>query len=95
MLCMYMPKWDLEKFATKSNPDLTKKLWVLYNETIADYSVNIIHMKSHNKDNWRSYKDGTYNKFCFEQNDYADKLCEYARKSLRPNEHKFEDIEYM
>ena len=94
MVKRYMPKWTEDTFKEKSNPDITQKLWILYNDIKKNNEINLIHMKSHNKDNWKNCKEGSYNKFCFDHNDYADKLCEYARKNLLPTDYVFEDINF-
>jgi ribonuclease HI len=94
MLETYMPKWKKDKFKEKANPDLTQNLWILYNDVKKNNEIKLIHMKSHNKDKWESCEEGSYNKFCFDQNDFADKLCSYARKKLTPKQFKFEDINF-
>jgi uracil-DNA glycosylase len=50
----------------------------------------IIHMKSHNKDGWMSFPDGTYENILYHQNDCVDKKATYARVNLSNNEHKCE-----
>ena len=94
MIENYMPKWNTAKFKEKANPDLTHDIWVIYNELKKNSEINLVHMKSHGKDNWQNCEDGSYNKFCFDQNDFADKMCSYARKELSPSEYKFENITY-
>ena len=94
MMEKYMPKWSKNKFKEKANPDLTVRMWVAYNEVKEKGEVNLVHMRSHGKDKWQDCEDGSYNKFCFEQNDYADKLCGYARTKLNPTEEIFKRIIY-
>lgn len=94
MIENYMPKWTTAKFKEKANPDLTHDIWVTYNEVKKNSEINLVHMKSHGKDKWQNCEDGSYNKFCFDQNDFADKMCSYARKELSPSEYKFENITY-
>jgi ribonuclease HI len=94
MIENYMPKWKKNKFKEMSNPDLTIRMWVVYNEVKKNGEIKLVHMRSHGKDKWQECEDGSYNKFCFDQNDYADKMCGYARTNLKPTEEIFKDITY-
>jgi uracil-DNA glycosylase len=94
MVEKYMRRWNDEKFNEKSNPDLTKRLWFIYNEVSNKGDVNFMHIRSHNKDGWRDYESGTFEKFCYEQNDYVDKICNYARTVLNPSDETNTYIEY-
>jgi ribonuclease HI len=94
MLEKYMPKWKSDKFKEKANPDLTHKLWIIYNDIKTFSVINLVHMKSHGKDKWQTYPKGSYNKFCFDQNDFVDQMCGYARKQLKPTQFKFEPVVY-
>ena len=94
MIQHYMPKWDLEKFKEKANSDLTIRMWKAYNEVKKKGVVELKHIKSHNKNGWKEFADGTFEKFCYEQNNYADILCNYARKTLSPNEEITESVCY-
>lgn len=94
MIEKYMPKWNKATFKEKSNSDLTQRLWVVYNEIKDKGDVTLMHMKSHGKDGWQNYEDGTFERFCFDQNDYADQMCSYARKRMQPSEEVFDDISY-
>jgi len=94
MIENYMPKWNSDKFKEKANPDLTLRLWLVYNEVKELGEINLIHMRSHGKDGWQKCADGSYNKFCFEQNDFADKMCSYARTKLEPAKEIFENVVY-
>lgn len=94
MIEKYMPKWNKHKFAEKNNPDLTTKLWCVYNETKKHGEIIFMHMKSHNKDGWSKFEDGTFEKFCYDQNDYVDKMCSYARTNMESSEEKFQLVEF-
>jgi ribonuclease HI len=94
MIEKYMSKWTKKTFEEKANPDLTKKLWIVYNELKQKGQIKFIHMKSHNKEGWSKYKEGTFEKFSFDQNDYVDKLCTYSRINLNPAEEIFEIVDY-
>jgi ribonuclease HI len=94
MVELYMPKWTKEKFKEKSNSDLTKRLWIVYKELSQKCNVSFMHMKSHNKNGWKSYEEGTFERFCYDQNDYVDILCTYARHSLKPKEEHINSIVY-
>lgn len=79
----YMPNWDKTKFKESKNPDLTKRLWSIYNLLLEKGSVvKFMHVKSHNKDGWREYRSGTLERYCYVQNDYVDKLCSFARLNV-------------
>jgi ribonuclease HI len=94
MLNKFMPKWKKNTFNEKANPDMTKRIWSVYNEVKQKGVIKLMHMKSHNKDGWNKYPDGSFEKYCFEQNDFVDKLCGYARIELSPSNEKFENVEY-
>jgi ribonuclease HI len=94
MLTKYIPKWKKGAFNEKANPDMTKKIWIAYNEVKEKGIVKLMHMRSHNKDGWNKFPDGTFEKYCFEQNDYVDKMCGYARINLKPTDESFDDVEY-
>ena len=89
-----MPGWDADKFAEKSNPDLTTRLWAIYNKVSRKGVIQLIHVRSHNKDGWKNFADGTFERFCYEQNDYVDKLCNYARSNLQPKDEVITEAEY-
>jgi ribonuclease HI len=84
MLNTWMPKWSKKKFKEMSNTDMTLLMWKYYNKLIKKGHVYIIHMKSHDKEGWSKYPNGTYQKFCYVQNDYVDSLACYARTTLEP-----------
>lgn len=84
MIENYMPKWKTETFKKKQNTDLTEKIWMIYNEVLKKGEIFFIHVKSHNKDGWKTYKDGSFEKYCYLKNDEVDKLCNYARLNLEP-----------
>jgi uracil-DNA glycosylase len=92
MVELYMPRWTSESFKNKANPDLTKRLWCIYNEVSKKGPIRLMHMKSHGKDGWQNHADGTFERFCFDKNDYVDKMCSYARKELQPTQEVFKNI---
>ena len=94
MIDTYMPRWNKSKFNEKSNPDLTLRMWLVYNEVNEKGEIKFIHMKSHGKDGWQNCVDGSFEKFCFEQNKYADKMCGYARVNLQPTNELIEKMNY-
>lgn len=83
MIENYMPKWTKKKFKSHQNPDLTEKIWITYNELLKDGEIYFIHIKSHNKDGWREYPEGSFERYCYIKNDEVDKLCNFARLSLK------------
>lgn len=94
MIDVYMPKWDKAKFNEKSNSDLTLHMWLVYNEVKEKGEIKFIHMKSHGKDGWQNCVDGSFEKFCFEQNKYADEMCGYARINMKPTDELIEKMKY-
>jgi ribonuclease HI len=95
MVTKYMPRWSEEKFKEKANSDMTLKLWDIWKKLMSkDKELSLYHVRSHNKNGWKSAKEGTFEKYCYEQNDYADQLCGYARKALKPGEITISEAEY-
>lgn len=94
MIQSYIPKWKKNEYKKKANPDMTIKMWVVYNELKEKGEVKFIHMKSHDKDGWSKYKSGTYERYCYEQNKYADELCGFARTNLNVKDEIFDPIKY-
>jgi uracil-DNA glycosylase len=95
MVEKYMKNWKSEIFDEKANPDLTKRLWLIYNEVSKKGDVIFIHVRSHNKDGWKDFTNGTFEKFCYEENDYVDKTCNYARLVLNPSDEVITYVEYV
>jgi uracil-DNA glycosylase len=96
MIINYMPNWSKEKFEEKSNPDLTSsisKMWKMLTLKKSK-TLNILHMRSHNKDGWGDEKIGTYKRFCYDNNDYVDQMSKYARLNLTAGDCKIDTIEY-
>jgi uracil-DNA glycosylase len=94
MLELYMPKWCTAKFKMQSNPDLTLRMWLAYHDVKEKGEVKLLHMRSHNKDGWGNFDEGTFEKFSYDQNDYVDKMCSHARVIMKPTEELFSNIEY-
>lgn len=97
MFEVYMPTWArTDKFSEKKNPDMTKPMYELYYELINEYgkTIEFRHIKSHGKDGWNKYEDGTYEYFCFVNNDYVDKLAGHARIELEPGNHIISNASY-
>ena len=77
-----MPSWDEDKFDEKSNPDLTKLAWKLWNIIKnKGKKASIIHVRGHNK-KWKKFPWGTWEKYAAETNECADRLANHARKTL-------------
>jgi hypothetical protein len=41
--------------------------------------VDFIHMQSHDNKGWGQMPQGTYERYCFEVNNFVDSLAKYAR----------------
>lgn len=97
MIEVYMPSWVKKNvnFDEKKNADLTKKLWTIYYKLINFdmKTVQFRHINSHNKNGWGDFKEGTYEYFCYINNDYVDQLAGFARK-LKNNEHRISKAKY-
>ena len=94
MITKYMPVWSEEKFKQKENHDMTTKLWSLWNTLMSNRELSLHHTYSHNKSGWKSAAEGTFEKYCYDQNDYVDQMCGYARKALNPGELAVTEVEY-
>lgn len=92
MIQIYMPTWDETKFKKQANYDLTSRMWLKFNDAKQNGVIKFIHMKSHNKSGWNKFPDNSFEKFCFKNNYYVDKMCEYARKNLQPGDEKIDII---
>lgn len=84
MFVNYMPKWDRLKldFNKQENPDITIPVYNLYCKLQYEKHITFEHMKSHDKNQWSKKPDNSYEKFCYEQNCYVDKLAGYARRNI-------------
>ena len=79
MIYNYMPKWRLDAFDQKANPDITKSIWRLWNELNAgEKKVSIVHIYAHNKDNSATDVD-VFKRFCHDNNSLVDSLAGIAR----------------
>ena len=91
MITKYIPSWAEKEipFESKQNPDIVSDLWNYYNNLyiIHEKVVEFRHIKSHGKSGWSNHPIGSYERFCYDNNEYADKLADFARKELNVNEH--------
>lgn len=96
MVNKYMPRWSESKFKQKENTDMTMKMWNLWKSLMGEKNkeLSLYHVNSHGKAGWNKYKEGTFERYCYDQNDYVDKLCGYARKALKPGDHVVSTAEY-
>lgn len=86
MYTKYMPSWTPDTFAKKANYDLTLSFYDKYKKLSQTHDIEFRHVMSHNKSNWGTYPKKTYERFCFNCNDYVDKLASYAREELSRGE---------
>lgn len=75
MIYDYMPKWKPQDFDKKANPDLTKKIYNLYNKI---ESVEFKHVYAHNKDKSATSTD-PFKRFCHDNNELVDILANIAK----------------
>ncbi len=94
MITKYMPMWSEEKFKQKENYDMTSKLWSLWKTLMCTRELSLHHTYSHNKSGWKSAAEGTFERYCYDQNDYVDQMCGYARTALNPGELSVTEVEY-
>jgi uracil-DNA glycosylase len=80
----YMGKWKPESFKQKTNSDLTTRMWFIYNKLSRIGDVIFMHVRSHNKEGWKGFPENSFERFCYDNNDYVDKKCNYARIKLQP-----------
>lgn len=82
MIYNYMPKWSIDTFSTKANPDLTICMWDIWKKiNRSDKTIEIIHVYAHNKDNSQNSPD-PFKKFSHDNNALADELAGIARELL-------------
>ena len=80
MIYDYMPNWNDNKFKSKKNPDLTKKVYETYlsiKETKKNFKI--IHMYSHNKSNWSNCKKTSKEYYFYFHNDIADQIADCSK----------------
>lgn len=76
MLTKWLFKWTEDKFDKQKNPDITKKIWQLWN-SFPNHILEIIWVPAHNKLNWKN-SESEYERWCFKYNDAVDKLASNA-----------------
>jgi uracil-DNA glycosylase len=81
-------------FYERKNPDLTISIWQLYKSLTAEKYIRFRHVKSHDKDGWSTYPEDSYEYFCYTNNDFVDKYCNYARKKCKPGENIIKKVQY-
>ena len=84
MIERYMPNWIKKgtKFISKKNPDLTTRLWKLHKYYKKNKKeIIFIHVYAHNKKGWKN-SDDPYKSFCYENNECADVVANWARENL-------------
>ena len=81
MINKYIPSWIKKgiDFETKSNSDMTTLIWELYEKASIKCNINLIHVRSHNKNGWKDKEIGSYERFCYECNNIVDQMANYAR----------------
>lgn len=80
MLYIYMPKWKATNFDVKANPDLTKKIWKLWQDLQkTNKTVAIKHVYAHGK-NGGATSESVFERFTHDNNDLADMLAGIARE---------------
>jgi len=72
MIMKYMPKWTNDKFNQKSNSDLTKSIWKLWN-SFPNHKLYIIFVPAHDSKKW-SKSSNKYEYWCYYWNNEVDKL---------------------
>lgn len=84
MINYYMPNWKKKnkKFKNQANPDITIPLYKLHKKLSQLKNITFKHMKSHDKDGWSKYPEGSYQYYCYCNNDYVDQLAGYARETV-------------
>jgi len=87
MISSYIPNWSKNNtIDDHKNPDLVKKIWILYNELIMKKRIEIIfrHVVSHGKNGWNKCNINSYEYFCYHNNTIVDTFANKARKELKP-----------
>lgn len=90
MIEQYMPAWEEQSldFKEKANADLTRPMWELYTQLIYvhEKKIEFRHVASHNKSGWKDKPSASYEKFCYDSNDLADRFAGYAREQVSPGD---------
>ena len=89
MFCIFIPSWERNKsidIDKKKNADIIKPAYYLFKKLSIEYGININfrHIRSHNKDKWNKSNKYSYEYFCYTNNEYVDKLSNYARINMKP-----------
>lgn len=80
MIYKYMPNWAPDAFDTKANPDLTKKVYRLYNELqSSNKQIDVKHVYAHNKKGGAT-STVVSERFAHDNNELADSLANIARE---------------
>jgi uracil-DNA glycosylase len=74
----YTKKW--KNIDEHKNPDIVWGICrLLYRMKLLRKKVDFIHMQSHDNKGWGQMPQGTYERYCFEVNNFVDSLAKYAR----------------
>ena len=95
LITVFMPKWSPSKIEEKANPDLSKRLFNIYNALKQLGDIKFIHVKSHNKDGWKTFNSNSYENYCYKNNKYVDEMCGFARTQLVPSDEVISIIEII
>jgi uracil-DNA glycosylase len=84
MINVYMPRWERDgiDFATKANSNLSTEIHELWKDLRTQKRIELRHVRAHNKSGWEKYAEGSYERWCYINNDYVDQLAGYARVQL-------------
>lgn len=98
MFKSYMPNWVKKgiDFEEKENVDLTVPLWKQYQDINKTHKIIIRWVPAHNKKQWKSKLESSYEGFCYKHNDYVDKMATYALNAIEiePGKKYIEDVEF-
>ena len=98
MFISYMPDWEHYgiDFHERLNPDMTIPMYDAYKRYASiGKEIQFLHIKSHiTKKKLTSYKKNSIEYFCYYNNDYVDKMANYARTNLKPGQHLEETVDF-
>ncbi len=98
MFNSYMPNWEKKNmdFNEKENPDLTIPLWKTFKTLNKTHKVILRWVPAHDKLGWKNKPADTYEGFCYNHNDYVDKMATYALNAVevQPGKKYVENVDF-
>jgi uracil-DNA glycosylase len=78
MINKYMEHWDSDKFKSHKNERMTRSIWKLWSSMRVEKDLYICHTRRATKSGWKNKPKGSIERYCYDNNDYADELAKYS-----------------